>query len=215
MIQSFADKTTAAIFIGLEVRRIPREIQQRAAEKLALLNAAHKIDDLRVPPGNRLEKLSGDRAGQWSIRINNQWRVCFIFENGNVYDVEIVDYHEEIDMSIRIEEFATTNFSEVATGQPLRPVKPGDILLHDFMEPLGLSANALATALHVPTNRITGILSASRGISADTALRFAHYFGTTPQFWVNLQSNYELRLAEAKVGHRIREEIETCLPVSA
>lgn len=118
-------------------------------------------------------------------------------------------------MSIRIEEFATTDFSAVATGQPLQPVKPGDILLHDFMEPLGLSANALATALHVPTNRITGILSASRGISADTALRFAHYFGTTPQFWVNLQSNYELRLAEAKVGHRIRTEIETCLPVGA
>jgi toxin HigB-1 len=93
MIQSFADKTTAAIFAGLEVRRIPREIQQRAAEKLALLHAAHKIDDLRVPPGNRLEKLSGDRAGQWSIRINDQWRICFIFENGNVYDVEIVDYH--------------------------------------------------------------------------------------------------------------------------
>jgi len=63
MIRSFANKTTAAIFAGREVRRIPREIQQRAAEKLALLNAAHHIDDLRVPPGNRLEKLSGDRAG--------------------------------------------------------------------------------------------------------------------------------------------------------
>ena len=66
---------------------MPREIQQRTAEKLALLNAAHKIEDLRVPPGNRLKKLSGDRAGhdragQWSIRINNQSRVCFIFENG-------------------------------------------------------------------------------------------------------------------------------------
>ena len=67
---------------------MPREIQQRTAEKLALLNAAHKIEDLRVPPGNRLEKLSGDRAGQWSIRINNQWRVCFIFENGT-------DHHRE------------------------------------------------------------------------------------------------------------------------
>lgn len=93
MIQSFADKTTAAIFAGLEVRRLPRELQQRAAEKLALLNAAHTVDDLRVPPGNRLEKLSGDRAGQWSIRLNNQWRICFIFVNGDAYDVEIVDYH--------------------------------------------------------------------------------------------------------------------------
>ncbi|MFZ1772105.1 MAG: HigA family addiction module antitoxin, partial [Caldilinea sp.] len=106
-------------------------------------------------------------------------------------------------MPIRIEELATLDFSDVATGQPLEPVSPGDILLHDFMEPLGLTANALATALHVPANRITGILAATRGITADTALRFARYFGTTPQFWMNLQSYYDLRLAEAKVGGRI------------
>jgi proteic killer suppression protein len=93
MIRSFADKTTAAIFAGMEVRRLPRDIQQRAAEKLALLDAAHQIEDLRVPPGNRLEKLSGDRMGQWSIRINNQWRICFAFDGGDAYDVEIVDYH--------------------------------------------------------------------------------------------------------------------------
>lgn len=93
MIRSFADKTTAAIFAGMEVRRLPHDIQQRAAEKLALLDAAHQIDDLRVPPGNRLEKLSGNRMGQWSIRVNNQWRICFVFEGGDAYDVEIVDYH--------------------------------------------------------------------------------------------------------------------------
>ncbi len=93
MIRSFADKTTAAIFSGMEVRRLPRAIQQRAAEKLALLDAAHQIEDLRVPPGNRLEKLSGDRLGQWSIRINNQWRICFAFDGGDAYNVEIVDYH--------------------------------------------------------------------------------------------------------------------------
>lgn len=93
MIQTFVDKTTAAIFAGLEVRRIPRELQQRTAEKLALLDAAHSVEDLRVPPGNRLEKLSGDRAGQWSIRVNRQWRICFTFVNGDAFDVELVDYH--------------------------------------------------------------------------------------------------------------------------
>ncbi|HRW10412.1 MAG TPA: type II toxin-antitoxin system RelE/ParE family toxin [Caldilineaceae bacterium] len=93
MIQSFADRTTAAIFAGLEVRRIPRALQQRAAEKLALLDAAHAVEDLRVPPGNRLEKLSGDRAGQWSIRVNRQWRICFTFVDGDAFDVELVDYH--------------------------------------------------------------------------------------------------------------------------
>lgn len=75
------------------------------------------------------------------------------------------------------------------------------------MEPLGLSANALATALHVPANRITAILAGSRRISADTALRLAHHFGTTPHFWMNLQNNYDLRLAEAEVGARIRQEV--------
>jgi proteic killer suppression protein len=80
-------------FAGMEVRRLPRDIQQRAAEKLALLDAAYQIEDLRVPPGNRLEKLSGDRVGQWSICINSQWRICFAFDGGDAYDVEIVDYH--------------------------------------------------------------------------------------------------------------------------
>ncbi|MEI2767165.1 MAG: type II toxin-antitoxin system RelE/ParE family toxin [Nitrosomonas sp.] len=61
--------------------------------KLQMLDSADTIDDLRSPPGNRLEKLSGDRLGRWSIRINNQWRICFRFENGNAYDVEVVDYH--------------------------------------------------------------------------------------------------------------------------
>ena len=112
-------------------------------------------------------------------------------------------------MPISIQELASIDFSAVTTGDRLQPVSPGDILLHDFMEPLDLSANALATAIHVPTNRITGILAATRGVTADTALRLARYFGTTPQFWMNLQSNYDLRLAEAQTGHRIRVEIAT------
>ncbi len=112
-------------------------------------------------------------------------------------------------MSISIHELATTDFSDIATGNSLDPVAPGTILLHDFMEPLNLSANALANALHVPANRITGILHATRGITADTALRLARYFGTTPQFWMNLQRNHELRRAEAESGARIREEIVT------
>lgn len=110
-------------------------------------------------------------------------------------------------MPISVSKLTTIDFSDVTTGKQLQPVSPGDILLHDFMEPLGLSANALATALHVPANRITGILAATRGVTADTALRLAQYFGTTPQFWMNLQSNYALRLAESEVGSRIREEI--------
>lgn len=93
MIQSFADKATAAVFAGMEVRRLPRTIQDTARRKLKLIDAASSLDTLRVPPGNRLEVLHGDRKGQWSIRINEQWRICFRWADGDAHDVEIVDYH--------------------------------------------------------------------------------------------------------------------------
>ena len=93
VIQSFADKRTAAIFLGQAVRNLPPQIQRRARAKLLAIDAASLIDDLRVPPGNRLEALRGKRQGQFSIRINNQWRVCFVWRNNEAWDVEIVDYH--------------------------------------------------------------------------------------------------------------------------
>lgn len=92
MIKSFADKDTRALYLG----RCPRRwsaIRSRAERKLALLDAAASLDFLHAPPGNRLEKLAGDRAEQWSIRINDRWRVCFRWEDGDARDVEIVDYH--------------------------------------------------------------------------------------------------------------------------
>ncbi len=93
MIKSFKDTKTAAIFSGLEVRGLPREIQGTARRKLKLIDAAPSILALRVPPGNRLETLKGERRGQWSIRINEQWRICFTWKDGNAFDVEVVDYH--------------------------------------------------------------------------------------------------------------------------
>ncbi len=93
MIESFADKATAAVFHGLYVRRLPQEIQAIARRKLKLIDAVSRIEELRIPPGNRLEQLSGNRAGQWSIRINDQWRICFGWQDSRATDVEIVDYH--------------------------------------------------------------------------------------------------------------------------
>lgn len=93
MIKTFADKDTAALFYGLQARKIPADIRNVARRKLLQIDGAHRLDDLRVPPGNRLELLKGDRTGQYSIRINDQWRICFRFEDGDAYDVEIVDYH--------------------------------------------------------------------------------------------------------------------------
>ncbi len=88
----------------------------------------------------------------------------------------------------------------------MRPVHPGEVL-RDELEALGLSANALSKALDVPVNRITAILHGQRGVTADTALRLARYFGTTPQVWMNLQKTYELRRAEIKAGHQIAEHV--------
>jgi proteic killer suppression protein len=91
MIASFRDKETATIWAGLRSRRLPSDIQAVALRKLRLLNSARRLDDLRVPPGNRLEALKGNRNGQHAIRVNDQWRICFIWREGNAHEVEIVD----------------------------------------------------------------------------------------------------------------------------
>lgn len=87
------DKDAAVVWQGTVSRRLPVEVQKVARRKLRMLNSAAVLDDLRVPPGNRLEALHGSRKGQYSIRINDQWRVCFRWKDGDAFDVEIVDYH--------------------------------------------------------------------------------------------------------------------------
>lgn len=93
MIRSFADRETERFYTTGKSRRFPPDIHRRAAMRLVQLNAATQPEDLRLPPSNRLEALTGDRIGRWSIRINDQWRVCFRFESEDAFDVEIVDYH--------------------------------------------------------------------------------------------------------------------------
>lgn len=93
MIENFANSEVERLFQTGKSRRLPSEVLRRALMRLTQLHAATDIEDLRLPPSNHLESLRGDRAGQWSIRINQQWRVCFHFEAGNAYDVDIADYH--------------------------------------------------------------------------------------------------------------------------
>jgi proteic killer suppression protein len=93
VIKSFKDNETAKIYSRERSRKLPSDIQQIALRKLRMINNAKNINDLRIPPANRLEKLSGNRAGQYSIRINDQWRVCFSWKDGDAADVEITDYH--------------------------------------------------------------------------------------------------------------------------
>jgi proteic killer suppression protein len=93
MIRTFADKETQRLFEREPVKRFPEPVRPAALRKLLLLDAAETLGDLRVPPGNRLEKLRGDRRGQYSIRVNDQWRICFRWEDGDAYEVEVTDYH--------------------------------------------------------------------------------------------------------------------------
>ena len=93
MIRTFADAETDRFFTTGKSRRFPPEVLKRAIKRLTQLDAAMSLSDLRMPPSNRLEALTGARSGQWSVRINDQWRVCFRFEGSEAYDVEIVDYH--------------------------------------------------------------------------------------------------------------------------
>ncbi len=93
MLQSFGDKDTERVWRRIVIRRFHGDLQRIALRKLAILDAAEAIADLRIPPGNRLEKLSGDRAGQYSIRINDQWRICFRWTKAGPEEVTITDYH--------------------------------------------------------------------------------------------------------------------------
>lgn len=93
MIESFASRETELVYLGRVSRKLPHDIQRTARRKLLYLHDARDLRDLLAPPGNRLEKLSGDRQGQYSIRINDQWRICFRWDNDRALDVEIVDYH--------------------------------------------------------------------------------------------------------------------------
>jgi proteic killer suppression protein len=93
VIRTFRDHPTETVFLGRRSRQLPGDIQPAALRKLLMLDAVSRLDQLRIPPGNRLEPLTGQRAGQHSIRINDQWRICFRWTEGDAYDVEITDYH--------------------------------------------------------------------------------------------------------------------------
>lgn len=93
MIKTFADSNTEALFCGGVSKQLPSEVVSRALRKLDMLDSAHSVDDMRVPPGNRLHRLQGERFGQYAVSVNARWRICFRFEGEDAYDVEICDYH--------------------------------------------------------------------------------------------------------------------------
>jgi len=180
MIRSFGDKATEALFRDERVRQF-EGIARRAKRKLEAVNAASRLDDLTIPPSNRLEKLRGDLKEFHSIRINDQWRVIFKWIDGEPHEVRIVDYHQG-ETTMAQNEFA--------------PITPGEMLKEEFLTEYGLSQNQLAKAIGISPNRIAEIVNNRRRITADTALRLSLYFGNSAEFWMNLQSQFDLKLAK-------------------
>jgi addiction module HigA family antidote len=186
-------KETEKLFLRHRSPRFFAGVHRIALRKLLLLDAAERLEDLRVPPGNRLEKLTGDRQGQHSIRINDRWRICFCWSEGDAYEVKIADYHEEVTMM---------------KAKVLAPIHPGEILMEEFLKPLGISQYKLAKDINVPARRINEIVHGKRSITADTALRLSRYFNLSERFWLNLQARYDLEMEKDKFRGRIESEVK-------
>src|SRR5450759_2863170 len=195
MIRSFKDKDTEAIFNGKFVRRIPKQVAPLAARKLNQVHAAGCLEDLRIPPGNRLEALKGDRKGQHSIRINDQAHLLAL-------DVSGAGCRRDRGLSLARSNMGRRDFT---------PIHPGEVLLHDFMEPMGISQYRVAKEISVPPRRINQIVHGERAISADTALRLSRYFGLSDQYWLNLQSLYDLQVAK----EQLQETLDSIEPLAA
>ena len=200
MINGFHDRKTEAVFNGIVPKGFPADIAAVARRKLAMVNAAFRLDDLKSPPGNRLEALKGDRAGQYSIRVNDQWRVCFVWADGHASRSKswiTTDQGGFMDMGVLAG--VEADFSDLDSGERIPPVTPGNVLLHEFMEPLGLSARKVAADMDMPPNRVTGIIRGERGVTAATAIALGKRFDTSAEFWMNLQVAHDLETARSEM----------------
>ena len=189
MIVSYRGRRIAAFAARKRVKALSG-VERPVWLALDRLAAVHTLEDLRALQSGRLEALIGEGGWHYAIRVNVQWRICFEWPeiSPGPTNVELVDS---------------------ASGDHMAPVAihPGEHLAEE-LRALNMSASELARRIKVPTNRVTGILNGHRAITGDTALRLAHFFGTSAEFWVNLQSLHDLQVAEAKTG-RIIEQLPT------
>jgi len=186
VIVSYRDRRTAAYAAGKCIRALSG-VERPARLTLDRLGAAHTLNDVTALLSNRLETLNGERSGQHAIRVNDQWRVFFEWPetSSGPTHVELVE-------------------SDSGGHMVAVAIHPGEHLVEE-LRALNMSASELARQIKVPTNRVTGILNGRRAITGDTALRLAHFFGTSAELWLNLQSLHDLRVAEAKTGRSIQQ----------
>ena len=189
MIVSYRGRSIVAFVARKRVKALSG-VERPVWLVLDRLAAVHRLTDLRALQSRRLETLIGDGGWHYAIRIDEHWRICFEWPeiSPGPTNVELV---------------------ESASGDHMAPIaiRPGEHLAEE-LRALNMSASELARRIKVPTNRVTGILNGHRAVTGDTALRLAHFFGTSAEFWVNLQGLYDLQLAEAKAG-RIIEQLDS------
>ncbi|MFZ3137673.1 MAG: HigA family addiction module antitoxin [Thermodesulfovibrionales bacterium] len=173
--------------------KINTNLHNLARRKLRMIAAAVTLETLRVPPNNRLEALKGDRKGQWSIRINDQWRICFEWQNESAYNVEI-----------------TIIIKRSAKMRHLKNIHPGEVLQEEFLVPMGISVYRIAKETGLSPTRLGQIIRGNRGITVETAIKIGRFLNTGPEFWMNLQSLYDIE--EAK--RRYSKEVKTIYPYS-
>lgn len=189
MIVSFADTGTEDVFNGNESKAArkccPSSAWVVARRKLDQINAATRLETLRIPPGNRLEALRGTLAGFHSVRVNDQFRIVFRWTPAGAENVEITDYHGD----------SGHIMTRIPTHRP--PTHPGEMLKEEFLVPLELTQRELAERLGVSYVRLSEIIHGKRGVTPDTALRLEQVLGADAQFWLNLQMAWDLYHARA------------------
>jgi addiction module HigA family antidote len=200
MIRSFRSRVEQGIWRGDIVPALPIQIQQRARRKLRMLNQAQTLADVSVPPGNRLERLAGS---VWESTASGSMSKGVSVSAGQM---GIVSMSKSLTTTDGRREVGTSG-----RNGKLRNIHPGEVLREEFLEPMKLTAYRLAKNTGIPQMRISLILREQRGITADTALRFATFFGTSPKFWLGLQEDFDLEEA----GERISAELARITPVTA
>ena len=194
MIRSFADLATEDVFNGVDSlrarRACPVVLWSVARRKLTQLNGVLDLRELSIPPGNRLERLRGDREGQYSIRINDQYRVCFRWMNITSMKSKSRTTTSRQRRAGHAQRRASAVQRRLPTNVP--PTHPGEMLLEEFLKPMGITQSAFAARLGVSFPRLNEVINARRAVTPDTALRLERVTGMSAEFWLGLQQDWDL-----------------------
>jgi addiction module HigA family antidote len=190
VIKGFADDATKDVYEGRVPKKLPADILSAARRKLRYLDSAETLNDLKCPPGNKLHPLVGDEGG--AACHLDQWKIPTLLPVGQPGRLRGRDNRLSLNSNMK--------------AKTLPNIHPGEILLEDFLKPAGISQYRLAKAIGIPESRISQIVNGARSVTADTALRFSKFFGTTPKVWLNLQNAFDLEEAE-KAKHKEFEQI--------